>query len=96
MAHTVVAEVEVLVPVKVKVDFTILGSEEVNINFAIKQFLAGNVSRKVDVTFGNLHIIGVYKDSVNKGDDVDVTLVEVINENFNGIFKSRLISAVPQ
>lgn len=91
------AEVEVLVPVKVKVEFAVNSDEDANHTTAIKRFLAGKTYSKADVTFGNLTVTGFGSTPISTGEDADLgeDLTEAVNEYLNGGdgFKSKLLDA---
>lgn len=91
----VLTEVEVMIPVKVNIAFTLQARDEDVVNYeqAIKTFLRGGEYSKATVTFGNLKLSGIHTDSLSPGDDVETTLKEVIGENIHHTFKSKLLTA---
>jgi hypothetical protein len=89
------AQVEVLLPVKVKMRFAVSSKDDFDPEQAIKKFLKGKDYRKTNVTFGKLEVVGIHNDNVSEGDEIGFTVSEIINEGINGTFENKLLALSP-
>ncbi len=99
LERKVKAIVKILVPVEASITFTLIGgdgSSQLDLR-AIKKFIAGKEEEKIALSFGGTEInaIGEYEiDTECSGVNFNDSIIESINNNINGEYKSEILTIV--